>query len=197
MGVAETKEALRAEVLKVCRFYFVQVWNEALDQVGVEASSALRRVESVYYLLAIRAQGSKVDTASKEADEGKESPTKALPTANIPPKEAKQSEVAEKVADLAKEVADDANLPPTAPKEPSKEKKASHIMEIVLTTLLIPTKDDLRGKAQASSMAAFTQPTKTPKDKLVIKMKPWVVFLFFFFLAIVFVSKLCNPFTLL
>ena len=55
MGVVETKEALRAEVLKVCRFYFVQVWNEAFDQVGVEASSALRRVESVYYLLAIRA----------------------------------------------------------------------------------------------------------------------------------------------
>ena len=136
-------------------------------------------------------------TASKEVDEGKESPTKALPTANIPLKEAKQSEVPEKVADLAKEVADDANLPPIAPKEPSKEKEASHIMEIVLTTLLIPTKDDLRGKAQASSMAAFTQPTKTPKDKLVIKMKPWVVFLFFFFLAIVFVSKLCNPFTLL
>ena len=143
MGVAETKEALRAEVLKVCRVYFLQVWNEALDQVGVEASSALRRVESVYYLLAIRAQGSKVDTASKEADEGKESPTKALTTANIPPKEAKQSEVVEKVADLAKEVADNANLPPTAPKEPSKEKKASHIMEIVLATLLIPTKDDL------------------------------------------------------
>ena len=96
-------------------------------------------------------------------------------------------------------MADNANLPPTAPKEPSKEKKASHIMEIVLATLLIPTKDDLWGKAQASSMAAFTQPTKTPKDKLVIKMKPWVVFLFFFFffLTIVFVSKLCNPFTLL
>ena len=55
MGVAETKEALKAEVLKVCRFYCLKVWNEALDQVGVEASSALRRVESVYYLLAIRA----------------------------------------------------------------------------------------------------------------------------------------------
>ena len=53
MGVAETKEALRAEVLKVCRFYCLQVWNEALDQARVVASSALRKVESVYYLLAI------------------------------------------------------------------------------------------------------------------------------------------------
>ena len=52
-GVAETKEALRAEVLKVCRFYCLQVWNEALDQARVVASSALRKVESVYYLLAI------------------------------------------------------------------------------------------------------------------------------------------------
>ena len=87
MGVAETKEALNAEISKVCIFYYLQVWNEAFNQVGVEASSALRRAESVYYSPAIRALGSKANTASKEADEGKEIPTKDLPTANILPKE--------------------------------------------------------------------------------------------------------------
>ena len=45
-------------------------------------------------------------------------------------------------------------------------------MEIVLVALPIPTKEDLKGKGLASSMAASTQPGKTPKDKLVIKMKP-------------------------
>ena len=47
MGVAETKDAFKVEVLEVCRFYCFQVWNEALDRAGVEASSALRRVENV------------------------------------------------------------------------------------------------------------------------------------------------------
>ena len=42
MGVVETEEAFRVEVSEVCRFYCLQVWNEALDQVGVEASFALR-----------------------------------------------------------------------------------------------------------------------------------------------------------
>ena len=42
MGVVETEEAFRVEVSEVCRFYCLQVWNEALDQAGVEASFALR-----------------------------------------------------------------------------------------------------------------------------------------------------------
>ena len=42
MGVVETEEAFRVEVSEVCRFYCLQVWNEAFDQAGVEASFALR-----------------------------------------------------------------------------------------------------------------------------------------------------------
>ena len=83
MGVVETEEALKAKVSEVCRFYCLQIWNEALDQAGVEASSAFRRAKNVYYPPAIRTSGSKVDPVSKEVDEGKETPTKARPTANI------------------------------------------------------------------------------------------------------------------
>ena len=164
IGVVETEEALKVEVLEVCRFYCLQVWNEALDQVGVEASSTLRRVENVYYPSAICASGSlssKADSVSKEADEGKENPTKALPTANISPKAVEQSEDARKVADTTKEVAHDAHLPSAAPKDPFKEKEASHNMEIVLTTLPIPSKEDLKGKGPTSTTAASTQPPKT------------------------------------
>ena len=53
VGVAETEEALWAEVSGVCRNYCLQVWNEALNQAGVEASSVLRTAESVYYPPAI------------------------------------------------------------------------------------------------------------------------------------------------
>ena len=90
MGVVEIEEALRVEVLEVYRYYCLQVWNEALNQAGVEAPSALRKVESVYYPPAIRvsgSSGSKVDIASKEANDGKESPTKVLLSVNIPSKE--------------------------------------------------------------------------------------------------------------
>ena len=175
MGVAETEEALRAEVLEVCKFYCLQVWNEALDQVGIEASSTLRRAENVYYPPAIGtlgSSGSKADSASKEADEGKESPAKALPAANISSKGAKSSNDAKKAANNTKEGAHDAALPLVVPRVPSMEKEASHSMEIVLATLPIPPKEDLKGKDQASTMAASTQPSKNIKYKLVIKMKP-------------------------
>ena len=54
MGVAETQATLKAQVPGVCRLYCSQVWNEALKQAGVEASSNLWKVENVYYPPAIR-----------------------------------------------------------------------------------------------------------------------------------------------
>ena len=54
IGIAETKEALRAEVLVVCRIYCAKTWDEALNRAGVEASSELRRPENVFYPEAIR-----------------------------------------------------------------------------------------------------------------------------------------------
>jgi len=69
----------------VCRHYYFQVWDEAFNQVGVEASSALRRVENVYYPPAIRALGSSGSWAEPvplEAGEGQGSPSKAPSTVN-------------------------------------------------------------------------------------------------------------------
>ena len=51
MGIVEIEEALKVEVLGVYRAYYLQVWNEALNLAGVEASSELRRAENVYYPL--------------------------------------------------------------------------------------------------------------------------------------------------
>ena len=57
IGMTETEEALRAEVSRVYRNYCLQVWNETLNQAGVEVSSVLRKAESVYYPPTIRASG--------------------------------------------------------------------------------------------------------------------------------------------
>ena len=43
VGVAETKEAFKAEISEVCKYYYLQVCNEALNQAGVKVSSALSR----------------------------------------------------------------------------------------------------------------------------------------------------------
>ena len=51
VGMAETEEALRAKVSGICRNYYSQVWNEALNQAGIEASSVLTKAENVYFPL--------------------------------------------------------------------------------------------------------------------------------------------------
>ena len=94
------------------------MWNEALNQAGVEASSALRRAESVYYPLVIRASGpdsSKTDTASKVTDVGKASPTKVLPLLDSPFKVVEHPGVVEKEINTTKGVAPDATKPPATP----------------------------------------------------------------------------------
>ena len=126
--MAETEEALRVEVLKVCKCYFLQVWNEAPNQARVEASSALRRAENVYYPSAICASsssGSQTDTASKEIDASKDSPAKALPSSDSLPKEVELLEVIENDKDTTKGVVPDATKPLAEPKDPSKVKEVS------------------------------------------------------------------------
>ena len=51
VGVAKTEDSLRAEVPAMCRTYCALVWDEALNQAGVEASSVQRKAESIYYPL--------------------------------------------------------------------------------------------------------------------------------------------------
>ena len=173
MGVAETEEDLKAKVSEVCRNYCLQVWNEAFNQAGVEAFSALRRVESVYYPPAIRVLGSansNADTTSKVVELGKEGPAKFPTSSNNPSDEAQPIRVAKKETDATKGVAPDAIKPSVAPQDLSQEKEASPKMEIVLATLSMLAKGDFEGKGPEASEAALTQSTKTPaKEKIVIK----------------------------
>ena len=55
ISVAKTDDTLRAEVPVVCRAYYAQTWEEALNRAGAEASSELRRPKNVYFPPAIRA----------------------------------------------------------------------------------------------------------------------------------------------
>ena len=60
----------------------------------------------------------------------------------------------------------------TAPQDPPKEKEVPSTMKIVLATLPLPAKGDLKSKDSGSSEVALSQSTKgSPKEKIVIKRK--------------------------
>ena len=47
--MAETEDALRAEVLVVCRAYCTKTREEALNRAGIDASSELRKLENIIF----------------------------------------------------------------------------------------------------------------------------------------------------
>ena len=54
VGVKEIENALKAQVIEVCRSYYLQVWTEALNLAGVDASLELKKTENISYALALR-----------------------------------------------------------------------------------------------------------------------------------------------
>ena len=47
--MAETEDALRVEVPAVCRAYYTQTWEEALNRARIDASSELRKPENFIF----------------------------------------------------------------------------------------------------------------------------------------------------
>ena len=47
--MAETEDALRAEVPAVCHAYCTKTWEEALNRAGIDASSELRKPENIIF----------------------------------------------------------------------------------------------------------------------------------------------------
>ena len=79
VGVAETEDALRAEVPAVCRAYCAQTWEEALNQFGVEASSELRKPERIIFPPALQIL-SQTETAPLNPQLVKEAPFQHPPS---------------------------------------------------------------------------------------------------------------------
>ena len=98
LGVAETQATLKAQFPGVCRPYYSQVWNEALKQVRVEASSNLWKVEHVYYPPAIRENApssSEVRDVPKDIEAASPKAVLAITSSKEPAKENKPFGVAE------------------------------------------------------------------------------------------------------
>ena len=163
--VAKTEEALKAEVSRVCRNYYLQVWNETLNQARFKASSVLRKAENVYYPPAIRASGStcsRTYPTPEVAKVGKDNPAKVLTSSDNLSEVAEDPGVIEKEKNANKGMAPDATKPPTVTQDHPAEKEVPNKMEIVLATPPLPAKVDLTSKGLVASEAESIQPIKAP-----------------------------------
>ena len=59
VGVAETEDSLMTKVPAVCRAYYTQTWEKALNRAGIDASFELRRPENIFFPPAIRVPNQK------------------------------------------------------------------------------------------------------------------------------------------
>ena len=179
VGMAETEDALRTEVLNVCRTYCALTWDKALNQVGVEASSVLRKAGSVYYPPAIclsSSSNSKADPVPSEVGEAQGSPPKAPPATNTSSEAGEQAKDTTRAGDVNEGTVQGADLAPTVPGDLLKEKETSQSMELVLVTFAIPPKVDPKDKAQVPSHSNGYPTSQRCKGKTCNKDEKVVVY---------------------
>ena len=200
VGVAETEEHLRGQVTKVCRGYCLQVWNESLNQAGVDAFSPLKRVENVFNPSALRIadpSSFQIEAIPKAPESNQAASTDATPSSTVPLKEAEQADVAEKEKKPAKETALEPIKLLHTPKDSIKEKGASQSQELVLVTVPFTTKEDPKGKGTAQAVMPETTAKTVAKTNPLSKTKQnlsynsWLQFLFLFLFFLMCICCLC------
>ena len=162
LGVVETQATLKAQVLKVCRLYCSQVWNEALKQVGVEASSDLWKVENLYYPSAIREvapSSSKAKDAPEEAEVARPEAALTITALDEPARESELSGAAKT----------NEGPNPEAPQKIAKsttDAQAPHAEELALSVQPLQTVPPSEGSKDPETIS-----TKLSKEGIKIKLK--------------------------
>ena len=154
VGVAETEDSFRAEVPAICRAYCAQTWEEALNQAGVEASSGLRKPESIIFpsVLQIPKQ---TETAPLAPQPTAEASSQPLPSA-AQLDQGKEKEIQK--GPLSGEVT-----------ETPKPGTTFQDFEKQLALVTLPAQESLKDKEKETNPEAADQ---SPKHKLQIELKP-------------------------
>ena len=154
VGVFETEDALQAEVPAVCRAYYAQTWEEALNQAGVDASSELRRPKSIIFPSALQIL-KQIEIASLVPQPVNEAPPQHPPSTDQP-EQGKEKEI---------------QKGPSSDKvtETPKPGTASQDFEKQLALVTLPAQESLKGKEKEITPEVADQ---APKPKLQIKLKP-------------------------
>ena len=154
VGVAETEDALWPEVLAVYHAYCAQTWEEALNQAGAEASTGLRRPESIIFPSALQ-----IPKQTKTAPLAPQPISEALsqhPPSTAQPEQGKEKEIQK--GPFSDKVTE-------APQPGS----ASQDFEKQLALVTLPAQESLKDKEKEITPETVDQ---APKPKLQIKLKP-------------------------
>ena len=154
VGVVETKDALPAEVPAVCRAYYTQTREAALNQAGIDVSSELRKPENIVFPLALQLPNQK-DTA---------------PPASQPINEAQSqhpSSTSQQAQGKEQETLKDSSLDKVT--EAPQPEAASQDFEKQIALVTLPAEGSLKEKEKE---APFEAADKASKSKLQIKLKP-------------------------
>ena len=154
VGVAETKDALRAEVPAVCRAYCTQTWEESLNRTGIDASSELRKLENIIFPLALQIFNQKEATLPV-SQPVKEAQSQHPPSSSQQEQGRKQETLKDSSSDKVTEA-----LQPRA---------ASQDFEKQLALVTLPIEGALKEKEKEIPPKAAD---KVPKSKPQIKLKP-------------------------
>ena len=160
VGVAKTEDALRAEVPTICRAYYAQTQEEALNQAGIDASSALRKPENIVFPLALQIPNQK-DAAPPTSQPIKEAQSQHPPSTSQQAQGKEQETLKDSSLDKVTEV-------------PQPE-AASQDFEKQLASVTLPAEGSLKEKEKKAPLEAADQ---APKSKLQIKLKPQFLYLF-------------------
>ena len=154
VSVAETKDALRAEVPTVCCAYCTQTWEEALNQAGIEASSELRKPENIVFPPALQIS-SQEEVAPPAPQPVKEAQSQHPPSTGQQEQGREQEILKGPSSDKVTEVP-----------QPG---VASQDFEKQLASVTLLAKGFLKGKEKETPPKVADQ---APKSKLQIKLKP-------------------------
>ena len=154
VGVAETEDALRVKVPTVCRAYWVQTQEEALNQAGVEASFELRKPERIIFPPALQIP-KQTEIALLAPQLVKEA------SLQHPPSTGQQEQGREQEIQKGPS----SNKVTEAPQPGT----ASQDCEKQLALVTLPAQGSLKGKEKETPPKVVDQ---APKSKLQIKLKP-------------------------
>ena len=154
VDVAETEDALRAEVPAMCRAYYIQTWEKALNRARIEASSKLRKPENIVFppTLQISSQEEVAPLAPQLVKEAQ---------SQYPPSIGQQEQGREQ--EILKGPSSD-----KVTKTPQLG-AASQDFEKQLASVTLPAEGLLKGNEKETPLEVADQ---APKSKLQIKLKP-------------------------
>ena len=159
VGVAETEDALRAEVPAVCHVYCTQTWEEALYRAGINASSELRKLENIIFPPALQISNQK-EVAPPVSQPAEEAQPQHPPSSSQQELDKELETLKDSSSNKIAEV-----LQPGAASQGFKKELAS-------TTLPVGGASKEKEKEITPEAA-----NKAPKSRVQIKLKPQFLFL--------------------